>query len=428
MRAPALLVSRASPGFELVLLLLGILRPCATQALSPEEDLYKRFFSSSYNKAIAPKSPDTNGSEVYVQLDLTFVSDVNARSLDFDMQTWVAFLWKDTRLNLEALRTYDPPIPVLPDHLAKGIWQPTVSFDRAGDAVAFDPADIFIRSDGYLLSLRRINFHVHCFHEGSDTGLDSQPESGSTVCDFLIRLLYEADCNCALIWVGDKVSPFYGVLESVVRRPEARPLVSVLVAVEPSSSTKSGGTPGSNETIFATFKFVRTSWSFLTSAYLPSTLTVVVSWMSFWVDVGAASSRLTLGIACLLAITVQTGLGRIANPFGSQVRPGDMYTFMSTMMIFLTVVEFAMAHGAYRSQAEVQKRGSEDVVSQPSYRICKSPMSNEVCVVCDKATQTETSYLAFKTTDLDELSRLLFPIAFFIFACLHMVWYAGIPE
>ncbi|CAN8026668.1 unnamed protein product, partial [Ixodes persulcatus] len=279
-----------------------------------------------YNKAIAPKSPDTNSSEVYVQLDLTFVSDVNARSLDFDMQTWVTFLWKDPRLKLEALRTYDPPIPVLPDLLAKGIWQPTVSFDRAGDAVAFGPADIFIRSDGYLLSLRRINFHVHCFHEDSDTESDLQPDSGSTVCDFLIRLLYEADCNCALIWVGDKISPFYGVLES------------------PSSFKKSGGAPGSNETIFVTFRFVRTSRSFLTTAYLPSTLTVVVSWMSFWVDVGATSSRLTLGIACLLAITVQTGLGRIANPFGSQVRPGDMYTFMSTMMIFLTVVEFAMAH------------------------------------------------------------------------------------
>ncbi|CAN8001053.1 unnamed protein product [Ixodes hexagonus] len=412
-------MARVSPATELALLLLCVLRACAAD--SPEEAaLYNQVIGSGYNKASPPKNPNTNNSDVFLQLEVTFASDVNDRTLDFALHTWISFLWMDPRLNLTALNASG--IHVLPDVLANAIWQPVVSFDRAGDSKSWDPPDIFARNDGYLLSHWRLTFFVHCSHEGT------QPEPGTAACDFSIRLLYEADCKCSLIWVGDETSPFHGVLDSIIKNPEVRPLVSDLVSIEPTSPQLSGGLPVTGQTLVATFRFVKTSWAFFMSSYLPSTLTVLVSWMSFWVDVGSSASRIALGIACLLAISVQTGLGRIANPFGSQVRPGDVWTFMSTMMIFLTIVEFAVAHSAYREQAEVQEHGSGDPVSQPSYRLYKSPTSSEMTVLCDTATQTETSYLAFRATDLDELSKMVFPISFFIFSCLHLLWFAAVPE
>ncbi|VDO09946.1 unnamed protein product [Haemonchus placei] len=46
---------------------------------------------------------------------------------------------------------------------------------------------------------------------------------------------------------------------------------------------------------------------YLAQIYLPSTLLVVVSWVSFWLDRTAVPARVTLGVTTLLTMTTQVG-------------------------------------------------------------------------------------------------------------------------
>ena len=52
--------------------------------------------------------------------------------------------------------------------------------------------------------------------------------------------------------------------------------------------------------------------SLRTQSYLPSILTVFVSWVSFWMDIESVPGRISLGVVTLLAMSSQAGQGNLS--------------------------------------------------------------------------------------------------------------------
>lgn len=77
------------------------------------------------------------------------------------------------------------------------------------------------------------------------------------------------------------------------------------------SGTLSGGrenfTPigfaGEYSCLKAEFHLQRSMGYHLVQSYLPTVLIVVISWVSFWLDVEAIPARITLGVTTLLTIS-----------------------------------------------------------------------------------------------------------------------------
>ena len=81
---------------------------------------------------------------------------------------------------------------------------------------------------------------------------------------------------------------------------------------------------------------------YLVQVYLPSSLLVILSWLSFWIDREAVLARVSLGSLCVVSIITQaTGLMDVV-PGG--VRAIDVWEAMCIMMIFLAMLEFASMH------------------------------------------------------------------------------------
>ncbi|KAL1450323.1 hypothetical protein MTO96_043938, partial [Rhipicephalus appendiculatus] len=202
--------------------------------------------------------------------------------------------------------------------------------------------------------------------------------------------------------------PLRGQYDSVTVDADVRPLVYTLVKVEP-VQRDDASTVGSAPAVAADFHFSMVTWSFLLSTYVPSTMVVIVSWIAFWVDAGAAASRVTLGVACLLMLVAQVGHNRIASPHDTQLQPGDVWFFVSAVAVFCSLLEFVLAHGAYRDQARAQGVGAvvaASAVAEPRYRVYrKPPTMNTLTIVCDAASQTERSYRAYRPNELDVLAR-----------------------
>ncbi|XP_077544739.1 gamma-aminobutyric acid receptor subunit rho-2-like isoform X1 [Haemaphysalis longicornis] len=409
----------------LAFLMLVLLRNCV--ALSVEEEaLYNQVLVPGYSKSSPPRTAD-NKTDVFIQLEVIFVGDVRESWLDFKLNAWVSLLWRDSRVDATLLRQLGHR--TMPEFLARSVWQPSVVFESAGQVTRFDESDVYVRDDDFLLLRQRIVFHVLCLAQ-EDTFI-----LGGTVCSLVVKLVHNADSAASLVWVGDdSASPFFGQHESIVLQEGIRPLSYRLVKVEPSQHEheESSRAIGHPPAVTASFHFSKVTWSFLLSTYVPSTLVVVVSWMAFWVDVGAAASRVTLGVSCLLTLAAQVRHNRIASPYSSQLQPGDVWFFMSAVMVFCSLLEFVVAHNAYRAQVRAQNAGvtsasaSSTSIADPRYHVYRKPPAMvALTVMCDVGSQTNRSYLAYRPNDVDMLARVIFPVAFVLVASGYFLWYAA---
>ena len=63
---------------------------------------------------------------------------------------------------------------------------------------------------------------------------------------------------------------------------------------------------GNHSCLEATFHLERSLQYYLIQMYIPSTLIVIVSWLSFWLTVGAVAGRISLGVLTVLTMTTQS--------------------------------------------------------------------------------------------------------------------------
>lgn len=78
----------------------------------------------------------------------------------------------------------------------------------------------------------------------------------------------------------------------------------------------------------------------LVQSYLPSTLIVVISWVSFWLDVDAIPARITLGVTTLLTISSESSDHQANLAPVSYVKALDVWMGTCTMFVFAAVLEF----------------------------------------------------------------------------------------
>lgn len=64
--------------------------------------------------------------------------------------------------------------------------------------------------------------------------------------------------------------------------------------------------PGNYSCLVAQFYLSRSVGFHLVQSYLPTMLIVVISWVSFWMDVDSVPGRTTLGVTTLLAVGSQS--------------------------------------------------------------------------------------------------------------------------
>ena len=89
--------------------------------------------------------------------------------------------------------------------------------------------------------------------------------------------------------------------------------------------------------------------------YIPSGLVVMLSWLSFWLQVDAVPARVTLGILTVLTMTTQRSLASASLARVSYVKAIDVWMASCLCFVFCALLEYAFVNVLFRRKAKRQR-------------------------------------------------------------------------
>ncbi|RWS26684.1 Glycine receptor subunit alpha-3-like protein [Leptotrombidium deliense] len=134
---------------------------------------------------------------------------------------------------------------------------------------------------------------------------------------------------------------------------------------------------GNFSAVVITISLARSMLTSLLDVYIPTTLFVIVSWLTFWIEVPAAPARVTLGMTTMLTLVTASKSSREKLPRVSYANALDVWIFVCTckqssheclvrviilyhcshaVFVFATLVEYSAVNYIYNKNKRSKKR------------------------------------------------------------------------
>uniref|UniRef100_A0A8C2WK89 Gamma-aminobutyric acid type A receptor subunit gamma3 n=1 Tax=Cyclopterus lumpus TaxID=8103 RepID=A0A8C2WK89_CYCLU len=178
------------------------------------------------------------------------------------------------------------------------------------------------------------------------------------------------------------------------------------------------------------FDLSRRMGYFTIQTYIPCILTVVLSWVSFWIKKDATPARTALGITTVLTMTTLSSVARTSLPRVSYVTAMDLFVSVCFLFVFAALMEFA-------NYSVLDVRPPLSVVSPHSSLYWQD--FEDACVLeCLEGKDCRSFFCCFEECrgggwrrgrlhvdllDLDLYSRVFFPTSFLLFNIVYWVGY-----
>ncbi|XP_010186521.1 PREDICTED: glycine receptor subunit alpha-3, partial [Mesitornis unicolor] len=191
------------------------------------------------------------------------------------------------------------------------------------------------------------------------------------------------------------------------------------------------------------FHLERQMGYYLIQMYIPSLLIVILSWVSFWINMDAAPARVALGITTVLTMTTQSSGSRASLPKVSYVKAIDIWMAVCLLFVFSALLEYAAVNFVSRQHKELlrfhrkRKKSKDDDVRESQFSFTaygvgpclqakdgvtqKGP--NNPVQAAPKSPDEMRKVFIDRAKKIDTISRACFPLAFLIFNIFYWVIY-----
>uniref|UniRef100_A0A8D8VU11 Glycine receptor subunit alpha-3 n=1 Tax=Cacopsylla melanoneura TaxID=428564 RepID=A0A8D8VU11_9HEMI len=402
----------------------------------------------NYDRRATPTNHQNKPTHVVCELYIRSFGSINPTKMDYEVDLYLRQKWQDQRLKHHSItKTLDLNDP----NLVKAIWKPEVYFPNAKHAefqyVTVPNVLVRINPDGEILYMLRLKLTFSCMMDLSKFPLDSQ------VCTMEVASFSKTIEELQLKW-KDKNPVIMG---KGLRMPQFE------IADIRASDCQESFQIGNYSCLVAEFYLNRSVGFHLIQSYLPTILIVIISWVSFWMDVDSVPGRTTLGVTTLLAVSSQSSGIQAGLPQVSYVKAIDVWMGTCTAFVFCALLEFTFVNYMWRKlQPDVLRR----VISVPDDSGSGGPgegdyqtdhngknraaqgnstpvavtVVRKVNIVPSNETDHHTHYHTHHPTEtnfslgpnypqrarrIDECSRLLFPLTFFVFNIFYWSYYLG---
>ncbi|XP_070771230.1 glycine receptor subunit alpha-3 isoform X2 [Enoplosus armatus] len=417
--------------------------------MSPSDFLDKLMGrTSGYDARIRPnfKGPPVN---VSCNIFINSFGSIAETTMDYRVNIFLRQQWNDPRL---AYSEYPDDSLDLDPSMLDSIWKPDLFFANEKGAhfheVTTDNKLLRIFKNGNVLYSIRLTLTLSCPMDLKNFPMDVQTcimqlESfGYTMNDLIFEWQENGPVQVA---EGLTLPQFILKDESDLRY-----------------CTKHYNT-GKFTCIEVRFHLERQMGYYLIQMYIPSLLIVILSWVSFWINMDAAPARVALGITTVLTMTTQSSGSRTSLPKVSYVKAIDIWMAVCLLFVFSALLEYAAVNFVSRQHKELlrfrrqPKNKSKEgevhesrltstaaVTSTPSNsKDSKASANNAVTVLNTsgaaanttqnppgaaaggggKSTEEMRKLFIDRAKKIDTVSRAGFPLAFLFFNIFYWVLY-----
>ncbi|XP_053651803.1 gamma-aminobutyric acid receptor subunit beta isoform X4 [Cherax quadricarinatus] len=282
---------------------------------------------TGYDKRIRPKYGESH-VDVGITMHILSISSLSEVQMDFTLDFYFRQHWTDPRLSFPDRGGLDE-LTVGSEYLQK-IWVPDTFFANEKKSYFHTATTsnemLRITNQGKVLRSIRLTITASCPMNLQYFPMDRQ------LCIIEIESFGYSMDHIRLSWhAGDRSV----VIESDVSLPQFRVLGYNRKTIISSTST------GNYSRLLCEIMFVRSMGYYLIQIYIPSSLIVVISWVSFWLNRSATPARVSLGVTTVLTMTTLMSSTNAALPKISYVKSIDVYLGTCFVMVFASLLEYA---------------------------------------------------------------------------------------
>ncbi|CAI5437945.1 unnamed protein product [Caenorhabditis angaria] len=389
-------------------------------AIQSEQEILKDLMKN-YDKRVRPPAANSTDGAVRVRVNMLIrmLSKIDVVNMEYAIQITFREQWIDPRLSF-ANRKNAPDFLTVP-HIKNDVWIPDTFFptEKAAHRHLIDMENMFLRiyKDGTILYSSRISLTASCPMRLQLYPLDYQ------MCNF--DMVSYAHTMNDIIYEWDPVAPVQ-LKKGVGSDLPNFQLIDTRVNDDCTSRTNTG-----NYACLRLEMILKRQFSYyLVQLYAPTTMIVIVSWVSFWIDLHSTAGRVALGVTTLLTMTTMQSAINAKLPPVSYVKVVDVWLGACQTFVFGALLEYAFV--SYQDSARQNDRAREKAARKAQKRREKLEMVDaeiyQPPCTCHTFEAKETfrdrlrryftkpDYLPAK---IDFYARFLAPIAFLTFNIIY---------
>uniref|UniRef100_A0A0N5BIF6 Gamma-aminobutyric acid receptor subunit beta n=1 Tax=Strongyloides papillosus TaxID=174720 RepID=A0A0N5BIF6_STREA len=400
----------------------------------------------SHDKRIRPNY----GGEptvISVTAHIITISAISEVTMDFSVDLYLRQFWKDTRLAFGKYNSININSLTIGIDMVKSIWTPDTFFPNEKKSFFHETTthNSFLRidKDGNVLRSIRLTVIANCPMNLHTFPLDVQN------CSLEIESYGYSTADIIYRWYDDEPNNPGQALTI----DENVHLAHFTVDKHDYIQRTIRLTTGDYSRLSAFFIFKRNIGFYLIQIYFPSSLIVVISWVSFWLSREANSSRISLGLLTLLSMTTIMTSNNSSLPKVSYVKSLDIFLGVCFFIVFASLIEYAAVGYLLKRRKNNESRKKMKQYNQSSKISCfeinetKHPQlirnnnnetyvtymqpsdqdipllnisSNHIALIPSKR-KSKTREYNFKPSQIDLFSRIAFPLFFLFF---HIIYWS----
>ncbi|KAK6746848.1 hypothetical protein RB195_000226 [Necator americanus] len=373
---------------------------CGAEYLEAKAQDLAQVLMHNYSRNALPEPAPV---EVLVEITIQDISDISAISGTFVMDFWISAIWMDSRLAFSHLDPCRRNLSL--DHdMEPRLWSPNVCVVNSKlTKVHNSPKPnilLMIFPNGTVWLNYRVRSEAPCKMDLRTFPLDS------IKCTLLLESYSYNAAEVSLRWLD------WSAVSSVKNDYNLPDFKMFNMTYGSVTETY---TAGLWHRLAVSIHFERLYGFYILQMYLPTYVSVFISWIAFWMDTRALPARITLSVSSLMALTFQFGNIVKSLPKASYVKAIDIWMFSCVGFIFFSLIELAIV--AYNDKMDDQRLKGFGI---------PLPNSNGNCSAIRRSV-AEISVRKSKGSELgaaiDRAASIAFPVAFAMFNLAYWAYY-----